>query len=124
MVFNFVPQGLEETSPVVIALLRREYALGTGVSRDFAVEGDPYLPIEEDLGRRDFTINAIAFPIKFEKKRAGLKKDFFKALIDPFKGKDDIKNKLIIAVGNPQKRFKADYSRLLIAIRLAFPLNF
>ncbi|OQB44379.1 MAG: Multifunctional CCA protein [Parcubacteria group bacterium ADurb.Bin159] len=123
-VFKFAPQGLEGNSPVDIALPRKEYALGTGAYRDFAVEGDPYLPIEEDLGRRDFTINAIAFPIKFEKKRAGLKKDFLKDLIDPFKGKDDIKNKIIKAVGNPQKRFKEDYSRMLRAIRLACQLNF
>jgi len=66
--------------------------------------------VEEDLGRRDFTINAIAYD--------GEK------LIDPFSGQEDIKNKLIRAVGDPDKRFGEDALRLLRAIRFASQLGF
>lgn len=66
--------------------------------------------LEEDLARRDFTINAIAYD--------GEK------LIDPFSGQEDIKNKLIRAVGDPDKRFSEDALRLLRAIRFASQLGF
>lgn len=61
--------------------------------------------IIQDLSRRDFTINAIA-------SREG-------KLIDPFKGVDDINNKVIRAVGNPRERFREDPLRMLRAIRFA-----
>lgn len=67
--------------------------------------------IEEDLGRRDFTINAIALSAD-------------KNLIDPFKGQQDLKNKLVRAVGDPNKRFKEDALRLMRAIRIATELEF
>jgi len=66
--------------------------------------------IEDDLSRRDFTINAIAFDGK--------------KFIDPFGGQKDIKNKIIRAVGEPQKRFNEDALRLMRAIRFAVQLNF
>ncbi len=69
--------------------------------------------IEEDLSRRDFTINAIAFDITSEQK-----------LVDPFNGQKDIQNKLLRAVGNANQRFKEDALRLLRAIRLATELEF
>ncbi|TSC86316.1 MAG: poly(A) polymerase [Microgenomates group bacterium Gr01-1014_7] len=65
--------------------------------------------IEEDLARRDFTVNAIALSEK---------------LVDPHKGEDDIKNKLIKAVGEPAKRFREDALRLMRAIRIATELEF
>lgn len=77
--------------------------------------------IEEDLARRDFTINAIALrPAK------GLAqgKPSDVAIIDPFDGQDDIKKKLIRAVGNPDERFKEDALRLMRAIRFATQLSF
>jgi poly(A) polymerase/tRNA nucleotidyltransferase (CCA-adding enzyme) len=66
--------------------------------------------IEEDLARRDFTINAIALT---EVK-----------IIDPFNGQKDLKNKIIRAVGKPEDRFSEDALRMLRAIRLATVLDF
>lgn len=68
--------------------------------------------IEEDLSRRDFTINA--FAISFEDGK----------LIDLFNGYDDLKNKLVRAVGNPIERFTEDPLRMLRAIRFAAKLHF
>jgi len=66
--------------------------------------------LEEDLARRDFTINAIAFD--------GEK------IVDPYCGQEDLKNKLIKAVGEPHKRFNEDALRLMRGIRLASQLGF
>jgi len=74
--------------------------------------------IEEDLARRDFTINSIA--LKLDAKRSTLDA----ILIDPYQGQDDIKNKIIKAVGNPKARFKEDALRLLRAIRIATEFSF
>src|SRR3989339_238069 len=70
--------------------------------------------IEEDLSRRDFTINAIAMS------GASLKS----SLVDPFGGENDLKNKIIRAVGDAKKRFQEDALRLLRAVRLSVELNF
>lgn len=70
--------------------------------------------IEEDLARRDFTINAIAltlYPLLF-------------TLIDPFDGQKDIQIKTIRAVGDANARFQEDALRLLRAIRQATQLKF
>jgi putative nucleotidyltransferase with HDIG domain len=66
--------------------------------------------LEEDLKRRDFTINAMA-----------LAKD---RIIDPFEGQKDLKAKLIRAVGDPHERFSEDALRLMRAIRIATELGF
>ncbi len=66
--------------------------------------------LKEDLSRRDFTINAIAFDGK--------------EFIDPFDGIKDLKNKLIRAVRDPEERFQEDALRLLRAVRFATQLNF
>lgn len=68
--------------------------------------------IEEDLSRRDFTMNAIAINLK----------DF--SVVDPFFGQNDIKNKLIRAVGNPLERFLEDGLRPIRAIRFSSQLGF
>ena len=65
--------------------------------------------ITADLSRRDFTINAMA--IRLNKGRIHI--------IDPFGGREDLKNKTIKAVGNPKIRFKEDPLRILRAIRFA-----
>ena len=67
--------------------------------------------IEDDLARRDFTINAMA-----------LSKDG--SVIDPYHGQADLKDKLIRAVGDPDKRFQEDALRLIRAIRFASQLDF
>jgi tRNA nucleotidyltransferase (CCA-adding enzyme) len=68
--------------------------------------------IEEDLSRRDFTINAMAINV------------FSNELIDPFNGITDIRNKIIRAVGNPDDRLKEDTLRSLRAIRFANRLGY
>lgn len=67
--------------------------------------------VKYDLSRRDFTMNALAF-----NKNSGL--------IDLFGGKNDIDNKLIKAVGDPDKRFKEDALRIMRAIRFSSVLGF
>ena len=67
--------------------------------------------IREDLSRRDFTVNALAYNNK-------------EGLIDYFNGIDDIKNKIIKAVGDPNKRFQEDALRMLRAIRFSCQLGF
>ncbi len=96
-----------------IALPRLEHSLGlTGGYRDFAIDSDPKLPIEADLLRRDFTVNAMAW-------------DFYgKQLIDPSGGLADLAARNIRAVGNPARRFQEDYTRLLRALRFAITLDF
>ncbi len=72
--------------------------------------------IEEDLARRDFTINAIAIELDSTHPKP--------LIIDPFSGEEDIKNKLVRSVGDPDTRFKEDALRLMRAIRLATQLGF
>lgn len=73
--------------------------------------------LEEDLARRDFTINAIAL------QPAGLTHENPR-VIDLFDGQEDIKIGVIKAVGDPNARFQEDALRLLRAIRLATELKF
>ena len=68
--------------------------------------------IEEDLSRRDFTINAIAADLKNGK------------VVDPFGGRKDIKRKIIRTVGKPQERFLEDGLRPIRALRFATKLGF
>jgi poly(A) polymerase len=68
--------------------------------------------IEEDLSRRDFTINAVAFDVISQK------------IIDPYGGQADLSNNIIRAVGRPTSRFHEDPLRMLRAIRFAVTLGF
>ena len=74
--------------------------------------------IEEDLARRDFTINAAALDLKSETPDSKF------VLIDPFGGLDDLKNKIIRTVGKPEERFDEDALRLMRAVRFSCQLNF
>ena len=74
--------------------------------------------IEEDLSRRDFTINAMAMKIDFYKIKQKLK------IIDLFDGQEDLKNKIIRTVGKPEERFSEDALRMMRAIRFATVLGF
>lgn len=65
----------------------------------------------EDLLRRDFTINSLAFNPS-------------KRIVDPFNGIDDLKKKLVRTVGDPDKRFSEDALRMLRAIRFSTNLNY
>ena len=62
--------------------------------------------VEEDLSRRDFTVNAMAYsPIR--------------GFADPFGGREDLKNGILRAVGDPELRFREDSLRILRGIRFA-----
>lgn len=67
--------------------------------------------IEEDLARRDFTINAMAY-----RESDGI--------IDLYGGQEDLKNKLIRCVGDPHKRFSEDALRIMRGMRFASTLGF
>ncbi len=67
--------------------------------------------LEDDLQRRDFTVNALAMDITGN-------------IIDFYGGVDDVKKGLIKAVGDPEERFSEDALRMLRAIRLSAQLNF
>lgn len=71
----------------------------------------PAESIEEDLSRRDFTINAMAY-----NKNTGI--------VDPCGGYDDLHDGVIRAVGNPKKRFLEDALRILRAYRFASKMGF
>ena len=82
--------------------------------------------IEDDLKRRDFTINAMALGIlnlKSQISKPQIKTENLK-LIDLFEGQKDLKSKIIRTVGNPDDRFNEDALRVLRAIRLATELDF
>lgn len=67
--------------------------------------------LEEDLQRRDFTINAMAYhPVR--------------GIMDPFAGQQDLEKKMIRCVGNPIERFTEDALRILRAIRFSAQLGF
>ncbi len=68
--------------------------------------------LEEDLARRDFTINAIALD------------DAKGLLVDPYKGHDDIQSKVLRTVGLPSERFEEDALRLMRAVRFVAELAF
>lgn len=67
--------------------------------------------LKEDLRRRDFTVNAMAYHPKH-------------GIVDCFGGQEDIQNQIIRCVGNPVERFNEDALRILRAIRFAAVLNF
>ncbi|HEX9722040.1 MAG TPA: HD domain-containing protein [Candidatus Paceibacterota bacterium] len=67
--------------------------------------------LEEDLSRRDFTVNAVALNTQEE-------------YIDPFEGRKDLKAKILRAVGVAEKRFQEDALRMMRAARLATVLKF
>ncbi|MBQ3235861.1 MAG: hypothetical protein IJA97_06870 [Clostridia bacterium] len=66
--------------------------------------------LESDLARRDFTVNAMAFNGE--------------ELVDLYGGREDLKNRLIRAVGDPRKRFEEDALRILRGLRFASVLDF
>ena len=73
--------------------------------------------IEQDLARRDFTINAIALSQQPTNNKQQT------IIIDPFEGQKDLRAKIIRAVGNPEIRFNEDALRMLRAIRFVSVLN-
>ncbi|WKZ29751.1 MAG: HD domain-containing protein [Candidatus Dojkabacteria bacterium] len=92
--------------------------------------------INEDLKRRDFTINAMAVdmgqkgveyliaPIASDEVELSNLKEYEFDIVDPFGGRDDIERKVLRTVGNPVERFTEDGLRTYKACRLAAQLGF
>jgi putative nucleotidyltransferase with HDIG domain len=96
---------------VDVALPRTERSTGIH-HRDFEVTFDPSLPVEADLARRDFTVNAMAVRLRDQ------------TLIDPFNGKTDLEQKKLCAVGEASERFSEDPLRMLRLARFVAKLGF
>lgn len=102
-----------------VGVLDRSRALHevTTFRRDVATDGRHAVveygaSLEQDLARRDFTINAMAYhPLRREWR-------------DPFDGAGDLAKQLVRAVGDPTQRFREDYLRILRAIRFAARFGF
>lgn len=99
---------VHEEEPIEITTYRRDGAYSDGRHPD-AVEAAS--SIEEDLLRRDFTINALAYHPD-------------RGIIDPFGGATDIERGIIRCVGDPSTRFSEDALRILRACRFASQLGF
>jgi len=111
---KFIPHGQGGTEPIDITLPRKEWVEGDHAStrRSLAVSSDPRLSIKDDLSRRDFTMNAMAFDLRRN------------TLLDPYGGLQDIQNGLIRTVLSPHARFYEDATRMLRALRFASQLSF
>ncbi|MDR3145691.1 MAG: HD domain-containing protein [Treponema sp.] len=94
---------------IEVTTFRTEAAYSDGRRPD-AVRFTP--SIEEDLSRRDFTMNAIALELPSGRR------------VDPFDGEGDIRRRLIRCVGEPERRFNEDGLRPLRALRFAAQLDF
>ena len=113
---NAVPTGLKHgtvtvltaTGNVEVTTFRREEGYADSRHPD-AVTFDADL--KEDLSRRDFTVNAMALGPDGE-------------VIDYFGGREDLKNRLIRCVGDPDRRFSEDALRMLRAVRFCAQLGF
>ncbi len=82
--------------------------------------------LQEDLSRRDFTINAMAIKLGDigKKENKEISKEEGYKVIDLFDGQKDLENKTIRAVGDPDERFQEDALRMLRAVRFAVVLGF
>ncbi len=109
-VIKAVIDGSEE--PYDFAIPRTEVYGGSGKHDDVQTFGDPSLPVEADLSRRDLSFNAIAKDVETGE------------YIDPFGGVEDIRNGRIKAVRDPKERFSEDPLRMLRAIQFANRFGF
>jgi tRNA nucleotidyltransferase (CCA-adding enzyme) len=95
-----------------ITTFRRDVSYSDFRHPDFVEFGDS---IEQDLARRDFTVNAMAW---------GARPGEEPAFVDPHGGRDDLQRLLLRAVGDPDRRFGEDALRMVRAVRLAATLEF
>ena len=125
-----IPSDKEDERPYEITTFRTEYGYSDARRPDKVQWGKT---LEEDLKRRDFTINAMALQLKAAEQNTKDKGQRNSSLgfvvctlrlIDIFDGQSDIKNKLIRAVGDPTERFSEDALRMLRALRIASELGF
>ena len=111
-----VPVGIEHGTVAVLDRDNRAHEVTT-FRRDIRTDGrhavvEFGVSLTDDLARRDFTINAIAYhPVRHEWR-------------DPFKGAADLARKLIRSVGDANWRFQEDYLRILRALRFSARFDF
>jgi tRNA nucleotidyltransferase (CCA-adding enzyme) len=111
-----VPVGIEHGTVAVLDTHNRPHEVTT-FRRDVQTDGrharvEFGVSLTDDLARRDFTINAIAYhPLRHEWR-------------DPFNGAADLERKVIRAVGDPNWRFQEDYLRILRALRFSARFEF
>ena len=111
-----VPVGLRFGTVGVLDRHRRLHEVTT-FRRDIETDGRHAVvqygvSLEDDLARRDFTINALAYhPLREEWR-------------DPFKGEEDLQRRVVRAVGDPAQRFREDYLRILRGLRFSARLGF
>jgi tRNA nucleotidyltransferase (CCA-adding enzyme) len=111
-----VPVGVEHGTVAVLDRDNRPHEVTT-FRRDVTTDGRHAVvafgvSVDEDLARRDFTINAIAYhPVRGEWR-------------DPFGGAADLTRRLLRAVGDPSARFREDYLRILRLLRFAARFGF
>jgi len=111
-----VPVGIEHGTVAVLDQQNRQHEVTT-FRKDIKTDGrhavvEFGVSLMDDLARRDFTINAIAYhPIRHEWR-------------DPFHGADDLEHKLIRSVGDANWRFQEDYLRILRALRFSARFEF
>ncbi len=110
-VIKFTPHAEPGETPATfdISLPRSEKSTGVGHT-DFEVDFDPSLPVDQDLIRRDFSMNAIARDLADN------------SLIDPYGGREDLNNKLIRMV--TPNSFAEDPLRMLRAVQFAARFEF
>jgi tRNA nucleotidyltransferase (CCA-adding enzyme) len=106
----------ERFGTVAVRTSRRHHEVTT-FRKDVATDGrhavvEFGVSLEEDLARRDFTINALAYhPLRAEWR-------------DPFQGERDLEARLVRAVGEPETRYREDYLRILRGLRFAARFGF
>lgn len=123
-----IKEGEETISVVEITTYRSEQGYSDRRHPDeIKFEDD----IEEDLSRRDFTMNALAIrklkskseKLKINEEELVIGEERF-AMVDLFGGRNDIRKKVIRAVGEPVERFKEDALRMMRAVRFSSQLGF
>ena len=111
-----VPVGIEHGTVAVLDRHRKPHEVTT-FRKDVRTDGrhaevEFGVSLQDDLARRDFTINAIAYhPLRHEWR-------------DPFDGAGDLDRRTIRAVGDPNWRFQEDYLRILRALRFSARFDF
>jgi tRNA nucleotidyltransferase/poly(A) polymerase len=118
--FNLAPDTCDDDDIFDITTYRSEQGYSDKRRPDSVTWG---ASVEEDLKRRDFTINAIAFRIP-EPRIPNPESEYDVELVDPYEGQKDIEQKIIRAVGNPTERFQEDALRIMRAVRIAAQLGF
>ena len=122
--FGTVGVKIDDGKIVEVTTYRKEVGYSDRRHPDKVIWGKT---LEGDLARRDFTINAMALRYAGGKPSEISSPEFQISnflLVDPYYGQKDFKDKIIRAVGDPNKRFSEDALRILRAIRFATTLGF